>query len=162
MHEGHSMSSDPELYIWLWAKSIKFHKQKNLIILISYHFEFFELDQYSQSYCWLKFAVFPFKFCIYFVNLVLWHKNPYISFLSVNIFSWNFARMCQKVCLLKINHWHFPYDLWTYVNQGQVGHSFCVHSCMAFVCTHAWPYFNCLWLGKVNWYEARSCFIWKL
>jgi len=38
--------------------------------------------------------------------------------------------MCQKVFLLKINHWHFPYDLSTYVNQGQVSVCFCVRSCM--------------------------------
>ena len=68
-------------------------------------------------------------FAYIFVNLVLWHKNPCI-FLSMTIFSWKFVRMCQKVCLLKINHWHLPYDLWTYVNQGQVRHSYCVHSCM--------------------------------
>jgi len=55
-----------------------------------------------------------------------------VSFLSVTTFSWKFVRMCQKVFLLKINHWCFPYDLWTYryVNQGQVRHSFCVRSCM--------------------------------
>jgi len=38
--------------------------------------------------------------------------------------------MCQRVCLLKINHWHFCYDVWTYVNQGQAKHSFFVSSCM--------------------------------
>jgi len=41
---------------------MKFHKQRDLIILISKHFEFFKSDQYSQSYGWLKFAVYP---CIF-------------------------------------------------------------------------------------------------
>ena len=63
------------------------------------------------------------------MNLVLWHKNPCI-FLSATIFSWKFVGMCQKVCLLKINHWPFPQDLWTCTNQGQVRHSFCLRSCM--------------------------------
>jgi len=50
---------------------MKFHKQRNLI-LISKHFEFFKSDQYSQSYGWVKFAVFPFNLVAYiFVNLVL-------------------------------------------------------------------------------------------
>ena len=34
---------------------------------ISKHFDFFKSDQYSQSYGWLKLAVFPFNFCIYFL-----------------------------------------------------------------------------------------------
>jgi len=60
---------------------MKFHKQRNLI-LISKHFEFFKSDQYSQSYGWVKFAVFPFNLVAYiFVNLVLWHKNPCIFFI---------------------------------------------------------------------------------
>jgi len=46
---------------------MKFHKQRDLIILISKHFEFFKSDQYSQSYGWLKFAVFAFNFCVYFL-----------------------------------------------------------------------------------------------
>jgi len=46
---------------------MKFHKQRDLIILISKHLKFFKSDQYSQSYVWLKFAVFPFKFCTYFM-----------------------------------------------------------------------------------------------
>jgi len=46
---------------------MKFHKQRDLIILISKHFEFFKLDQYSEIYSWLKFAVFPFDFCVYFL-----------------------------------------------------------------------------------------------
>jgi len=45
---------------------MKFHKQRDLIILILKYFEFFKSDQYSQSYRWLKFAVFPFNFCVYF------------------------------------------------------------------------------------------------
>jgi len=45
---------------------MKFHKQRDLIILISKHFEFFNTDLYSQSYGWLKFAVYPFNFCVYF------------------------------------------------------------------------------------------------
>jgi len=65
--QGHPMSSDPELYIWPWAKSMKFHKQKHYIILISKHFEFFKSDQNLLSYCWLKFTVFPFNFCPYFL-----------------------------------------------------------------------------------------------
>jgi len=50
------------------------------------------------------------------------------AFSSWTNFMWYL--LCQKVCLLKINHWHFPYDLWTFVNQGQVRYSFCVHSRM--------------------------------
>jgi len=37
------MSGDPELYIWPWAKSIKLHKQRDLVIVISKHFEVFEI-----------------------------------------------------------------------------------------------------------------------
>jgi len=48
---------------------MKFHKQRDFIILISKHFKFFKSNQYSQSYCWLKFAVFPFNFCIYFLRI---------------------------------------------------------------------------------------------
>ena len=127
---GHSMSGDPELYIWTWANSMKFHKQRNLIIWISKHFEFFKSDRYSQSYGWLKFAAFPFHFCVYFLWIQCSDIKTLVSFLSVTIFSRTFVKMCQKICLLKRNHWHFPYDLWTYVNHGQVRHSFCVLSCM--------------------------------
>jgi len=105
-------------------------QQRDLIILISKNFEFFKLDQYAQSYGWLKFAVFPFNFCIYFLWIGCSDIKTLVSFLSVTIFSRKFVGMCQKVCLLKINHWHFPHDLWTNVNQGQVRHSFCVRSCM--------------------------------
>jgi len=45
---------------------VKFHKQRDLI-LISKPFEFFKSDQYSQSYGWLKFAAFPFNFCVCFL-----------------------------------------------------------------------------------------------
>jgi len=46
---------------------MKFQKQRDIIILISKHFEFFKSNQYSQSYGWLKFAVshliFAYIFC---------------------------------------------------------------------------------------------------
>jgi len=45
---------------------MKFHKQRDLIILISKHFEFFKSDQYLQGHGWLKFAVFPLNCCVYF------------------------------------------------------------------------------------------------
>jgi len=46
---------------------MKFLKQRDLIILILKHFEFFKSDQYSQSYGLLKFVVFPFKLRVYFL-----------------------------------------------------------------------------------------------
>jgi len=133
---------------------MKFHKQRDLIILISKHFEFFKLDKYSQSYGWLKFGVFPFTFCIYFLWIYCSDIKTLVSFLSVIIFSWKFVIMCQKVCLLKVNHWYFPYDLWTYVNQGQVRHSFCVCSCMTI--------FQLLMTRKGQLVWSWFCFIWKL
>jgi len=37
---------------------------------------------------------------------------------------------------------------------------------IVFVCAHAWPYFNCLQLKKVNWYKVVSClfesYLWKI
>jgi len=65
---------------------MKFHKQRDLIILISKHFEFFELDQCSQSYGWLKFTVFPFNFCIYFLWIWCSNKKNLVSFFICDYF----------------------------------------------------------------------------
>ena len=74
--------------------------------------------------------MFPSNFCIYFLRIYYSDIKTLVSFSSVNSFSWKFARMCRKMSLLKIKHWQFPYDLWTYGNQGQVKYCLCVCPCM--------------------------------
>jgi len=76
---------------------MKFHKQRDLIILISKHFEFFKLDQYSEIYSWLKFAVFPFDFCVYFLWIWCSDIKTLVSFylrlfLAGNL--WECVRRC--------------------------------------------------------------------
>ena len=112
VNKGHSMSGDPQLYIWPWAKSMKFHKQRSHDSDLKTFWIFKIKPLFTKL--WLV------KICsvlIWFLCIFLWiwcsDIKTLVSFLSVTIFSWKFVRMCQKVCLLKTNHWYFPYDLWT-------------------------------------------------